>query len=70
MRNAKSIIIDIDEDGNCSISGKSFVGIECEAFIAEIEAAIGITTSSHEDRTASGRNFRRNEQRNLNRLTN
>lgn len=40
----KQIIIDVDENGNCSIEGKGFKGPECEKFIEEISSAIGKTT--------------------------
>jgi hypothetical protein len=43
----KEIIIDIDEQGNCVIDAKNFVGGECEQYIKEIETALGIRTSSN-----------------------
>lgn len=42
----KSIIIEIDENGNCSVSGKNFVGVECEKFIKEIQISLGSTLQS------------------------
>ena len=42
MRQQKKIIIEIDNDGNCSIDGEGFVGPECSHFIGEIESALGI----------------------------
>ncbi|KKL25555.1 hypothetical protein LCGC14_2404100 [marine sediment metagenome] len=39
----KEIIIDINEDGDCSIEGKGFVGPECATFIGEIQECIGDT---------------------------
>ena len=44
--NRKQIIVDIDEDGNCSIEGKGFIGPECDKAISEIEKALGDTTRS------------------------
>lgn len=41
MRNQKKIVIDIDQDGNCSIEGEGFVGPECSSFMEEIEEALG-----------------------------
>jgi len=43
----KQTVIDIDENGNCSIEGHGFEGAECEKYIKEIESAIGSTTSKH-----------------------
>jgi len=42
----KQIIIEIDNDGNCSLEGQGFVGPECEKSIGEIEKALGATTTS------------------------
>ena len=39
----KEIIIDIDENGDCSMEGKDFVGPECMSFIGEIQECIGDT---------------------------
>ena len=41
MRGKKQIVIDIDQEGNCSIDGEGFVGPECSHFIGEIEEALG-----------------------------
>ncbi len=38
----KEVIIVIDQDGNCSIDGKGFIGTECEKCLGEIENSIGI----------------------------
>ncbi len=42
----KKCVIEIDEDGNCSIEGKGFVGPECHKFIGEIENDLGERVSS------------------------
>lgn len=39
----KEIIINIDENGDCWIDGKNFVGPECMNFISEIQECIGDT---------------------------
>ena len=44
MREQKQIIIDIDQDGNCSIDGQGFHGSECSHFISEVENALGERT--------------------------
>lgn len=41
----KEIIINIDENGDCSMEGKDFVGPECMSFISEIQECIGDTSS-------------------------
>jgi len=41
---AKSIVIEFDEDGDCSIDGQGFVGPECDKALSEIETALGQTT--------------------------
>ena len=45
MTPQKKIVIDIDEEGNCSIDGEGFVGPECANFIGEVEKALGTRTS-------------------------
>lgn len=66
MRREKKIIIDIDEEGNCSIEGEGFVGTECAHFISEIEEALGAQTSSRDKEeyrqrtTTRNRNVQRN----------
>jgi len=40
----KEIVIEIDENGNCSVDGKGFVGPECGKFVGEIEQSIGSKT--------------------------
>lgn len=44
--NRKEVVIDIDENGDCSIEGKGFVGPECEKSMKEIEQALGNVSSS------------------------
>ena len=39
----KEIIIDINENGDCAIEGKDFVGPECLSFVSEIQECIGDT---------------------------
>lgn len=41
----KEIVIDIDQNGNCSVDGKGFVGAECQKFIGEIQKTIGCVRS-------------------------
>ena|GEM_PF-1963786 len=41
---AKSIVIEFDENGDCSIEDKGFVGPECDKALREIETALGQTT--------------------------
>jgi len=53
----KEIIIDIDENGDCSMEGKEFVGPECMTFIGEIQECIG---DSHTNTTKP--EFRQREQ--------
>lgn len=45
MREQKKVVIDIDQDGNCSIDGQGFHGTECSHFISEIEESLGTRTS-------------------------
>ena len=42
---AKSIVIEFDENGDCSIEGQGFVGPECDKALSEIEKALGQTTN-------------------------
>lgn len=43
----KEIIVEIDENGNCSIEGKNFAGPECERHIRELQQKLGqLQTSS------------------------
>ena len=42
---AKSIVIEFDDNGDCSIEGEGFVGPECDRALREIERALGQTTS-------------------------
>ncbi len=41
----KQIVIDVDPEGNCSIDGIGFVGVECSHFIDEIQKSLGKQTS-------------------------
>ena len=65
MRDQKQIIIDIDNDGNCSIDGQGFQGTECAHFLNEIEEAIGTKVSETDKpeydqrQQARGRNTQR-----------
>ncbi len=45
MRGQKQIIIDIDNNGNCSVDGEGFVGPECSHFLNEIQEALGVEIS-------------------------
>lgn len=47
MRNQKKIVIEIDENGSCSIEGEGFVGPECSHFMDEIEESLGKKISEH-----------------------
>ncbi len=42
----KQIVIDIDENGDCSIEGVGFIGTECEKSIREIEQQLGSRISA------------------------
>jgi len=42
---AKSIVIEFDENGDCSIEGQGFVGPECDNALREIETALGQATN-------------------------
>ena len=44
--NTKQIIIDINENGECSINGEGFSGPECEKFMREIQNEIGSIKAS------------------------
>lgn len=65
MRGQKKIVVEIDQDGNCSVDGEGFIGPECSHFIGEIEEALGERTSQRDKpeyrqrRTTSGRNTQR-----------
>ena len=41
---AKSIVIEFDDNGDCSIEGQGFVWPECDKVLREIETAPGQTT--------------------------
>lgn len=65
MRGQKKIVVEIDQDGNCSVDGQGFQGPECGHFISEIEEALGERTSQRDKPeyrqryTTSGRNTQR-----------
>lgn len=40
---SKQVIIEIDQDGNCSIEGTGFVGPECSRLLGEIERDLGVS---------------------------
>ena len=42
----KKIVVEINEDGDCSIEGHGFHGPDCDRAIREIEAALGTRTST------------------------
>ena len=42
---AKSIVIEFDDNGDCSIEGQGFVGPACDKALREIESALGRTTN-------------------------
>lgn len=48
MQKQKSIVVEIDNEGNCSIDGQGFVGTECAHFINEIEEGLGTRTSQRD----------------------
>jgi hypothetical protein len=41
---AKTIVIEFDENGDCSIEGEGFAGSACDKALSEIENALGRTT--------------------------
>ncbi|MFH0980263.1 MAG: DUF2997 domain-containing protein [Planctomycetota bacterium] len=47
---AKSIVIEFDENGDCSIEAQGFVGPACDKALSEIEKELGQTTQ----RTVAG----------------
>lgn len=49
----KTIVIEINEDGDCSVEGKGFHGPECDKLIKEVTQAIGRTESSRQKREYS-----------------
>lgn len=56
MRGQKQIVIDIDQNGNCSINGEEFVGTECAHFINEIEESLGKLISQKDKQEYHQRN--------------
>ena len=65
MRGQKKVVVEIDNEGNCSVDGQGFVGTECSHFLNEIEEALGQRTSARKKpeyfqrRTTSNRNTQR-----------
>jgi len=64
----KRIVIEIDENGNCSLEGQGFDGPECELFISEIEESLGKVIHTEENdeyyqRTTISNKNRQLEQR-------
>jgi len=49
MRQPKKIVIEIDENGDCSVEGHGF-GPECKELMKEIQDNLGETTSTKEKR--------------------
>lgn len=43
---SKEILVEIDENGNCSVKGKNFIGSECDKLISEINNLLGKTLES------------------------
>jgi len=41
----KIVEIDVDENGNVSLEGKGFEGIQCESFISKIINLLGFVTN-------------------------
>jgi len=68
MRKQKKIVVEIDNEGNCSVDGHGFVGTECGHFITEIEETIGKQTSQidkpeyNQRCTTRNRNLQREER--------
>lgn len=62
----KHIIIDIDNEGNCSIDGKGFVGAECSKFIGEIQQELGHTKTQQTKPEYRARETRSNRQKLIN----
>lgn len=64
MSRNKQIVIDIDEEGNCSIGGEGFIGPECVHFMGEIEEVLGETISQRDKQEYRQRstNVSRNRQ--------
>lgn len=63
----KEIIIEIDNDGNCSMEGKDFVGPECMSFISEIQECIGDTRTKNTKPEFRQREQARKRDREINR---
>ncbi len=65
MRGQKQIVIDIDIDGNCSIEGEGFVGLECGHFLEEIEEALGTRTTQTDKQEYHQRQVTRGRDRQI-----
>jgi len=65
MGRNKEIIIDLDENGDCTVSGENFIGPECDKFIKEINNCLGTETSAQKKREY--RETQINRSRNLER---
>lgn len=59
----KSIVIEFDDNGDCSIEGEGFAGPECDKALSEIETALGQTTSRTKKREYDQRQPARNRRR-------
>lgn len=60
----KQVVVEIDEEGNCSIDGQGFVGPECQKFIGEIESDLGVRTSTTQKAEFRQRTAIRQRERN------
>lgn len=64
---SKEIIIEVDENGNCSVEGRGFVGSECDKFLSEINNSLGKTTSSRKKKEYHQRNMNKNRRKEVSR---
>lgn len=62
--NRKTIVVDIDEEGNASIDGQGFTGTECEKFIKEISSCLGCATNTTKKKEYNARVVKRERERN------
>lgn len=65
MRGHKQIIVDIDNEGNCSIDGEGFVGPECGHFIGEIEEVVGTRVTQRDKPEYRQRSTNRSRDRQI-----